>query len=138
MLKDCRAHKLIYYIKISLFVDRGIKFKNILVDTLFLKEHNFFMDSKQFSQIESWFVLLIQKIEGVEQRLDLKIENRFQALMTVCSNIRKEVEILKADLSEVKKDLHAFKEIQGKFDEYDARIKVLELALKELERRLSH
>ncbi|MBI2339073.1 MAG: hypothetical protein HYU99_01740 [Deltaproteobacteria bacterium] len=86
------------------------------------------MEEKQFSQIERWFLQLNRQIEDSTARLDLKIENRFNALFTVCTNIRKDIEGLKAEL----KLLHETR------DKFEARISVLELALKELERRLSH
>lgn len=103
------------------------------------------MEEKQLVQIEKWFIQLNQNIDGVEQRLDQKIENRFTALLTVCTNTRNDLGKLRDDFEQVKKDVELIRldvqflrESQEKYDKYDARITVLELALKEIERRLTH
>ncbi len=96
------------------------------------------MEERQFSQIEKWFGQLNRKIEEEISRLDEKIENRFAALLTVCTNIRNDLEKLKKDVEAIKKDVEFLKESHEKYDRYDARITVLELALKEIERRLTH
>ena len=82
------------------------------------------MEERQFQQLGQWFSQLNQRIDS----MDLKIENRFTALVTVCTNIRKDIE-------EVRSEIRHVKEAN---DRYDARISVIELALKELERRMSH
>ena len=82
------------------------------------------MEERQFQQLGQWFSQLNQRIDP----MDLKIENRFTALVTVCTNIRKDIE-------EVRSEIRHVKEAN---DRYDARISVIELALKELERRMSH
>ena len=81
------------------------------------------MEERQFQQLGQWFSQLNQRIDS----MDLKIENRFTALVTVCTNIRKDIE-------EVRSEIRHVKEAN---DRYDARISVIELALKELERRMS-
>lgn len=127
------------------------------------------MGDNQLRQIESWFAQLNQRVGDSLEKQDQKIENRFTALLTVCTNTRKDVAELKEDVKSQRKDIEEIKmetsglktsheefradldSIKRCFDdlkeelkllpearEFEARMSVIECAIKELERRLSH
>lgn len=79
------------------------------------------MEAKQFRQIEGWFKKMNQRFDDTNRR----IENRYTALLAACTNIRKDLEHVRNDLKESR-------------DKYEARITTIELAVQELENRLSH
>lgn len=80
--------------------------------------------------MQKWFEKLDEKIELIRETAATRqqLENRFTALLTVCTNIRKDIDTIRKDL----------KSSGDKSDKYEARISTLELAIQELERRFSH
>lgn len=87
--------------------------------------------------MQKWFEKLNEKVELIHETSATKqqLENRFTALLTVCTNIRKDIDTVRKDLESVRKDLR----VSGdKYDKYEARISTLELAVRELDRRFSH
>ncbi len=93
------------------------------------------METKQLKQIESWFKKLNEHLVDTNRKLD----NRFTALLQVCTNTRNDMESVKRDLSVIRKELADIRlDFKGSSDKQEARITAVELAVRELERRLSH
>ncbi|MBI2339551.1 MAG: hypothetical protein HYU99_04160 [Deltaproteobacteria bacterium] len=99
------------------------------------------MEEKHIKQFEGWFKKMNDRFDDANR----KIENRFTALLTVCTNIRKDmdkmhksIDVLHQGIDQLRKDIRHIKTSHEKYDRYEARIATLELAVHELERRLAH
>ena len=97
--------------------------------------------NKQLKQIESWFRKLNENINVRFDDTNKRLENRFTALLTVCTNLRKNVSKIQKDIEAIWKELESIKNsLKGhsqKTNQHEARILAVELALQELERRVA-
>lgn len=88
------------------------------------------MEDKGLLRIENWFKKLngrFDEVKGEFQDLSRKMDNRHKALLLVCTNIRRDLDNLRRHLSP-KLD---------RYDKYDARLTTLEIAIRDIERRVS-
>jgi len=96
------------------------------------------MEKEDFAVFESWFLQLNRKLDSQFEKVDQRSENRYIALLQVCTNTKKDQESMRKDMEVIRKEIPDLRQgliVSG--NQYDARITTLELALSALRSKIS-